>query len=153
MEPLLLRSIVVADFCVILQLSLRVAECRAVGTFVALVAAKVAQILRSWSFLLMWKCLRLLFLARHSPHPARVDIVDPTSVDIVVPARVDIATIVDIFDPTSVDIIAVPELDMGCKSRCRLTDQSTMRTRLFKFGRASLGCLSKRVLGYFWFFT
>ena len=83
--------------------------------------------------MLMWKCLRLLFLARQSPHPARVDI----------------AAIVDIFDPTSVDIIAVPELDMGCKSRCRLTDQSTMRTRLFKFGRDSLGCLSKGVLGYF----
>ena len=77
--------------------------------------------------MLMWKCLRLLFLARQSPHPARVDI----------------AAIVDIF------IIAVPELDMGCKSRCRLTDQSTVWTRLFKFGRDSLGCLSKGVLGYF----
>ena len=97
----------------------------------------------------MWKCLRLLFLARHSPHPAILDIVDPTSVDIVVPARVDIAAIVDILDPSSVDIIAVPELDVGCKSRCRLTDQSTVWTRLFKFGRDSLGCLSKGVLGYF----
>ena len=103
--------------------------------------------------MLRWKCLRLLFLARHSPHPAILDIVDPTSVDIVVPARVDIAAIVDIFDPSSVDIIAVPELDVGCKSRCRLTDQSTVWTRLFKFGRASLDCLSKRVLGYFCFFT
>ena len=99
--------------------------------------------------MLMWKCLRLLFLARHSPRPALVDTVDPTSVDIVVPARVDIAAIVDIFDPTSVNIIAVPELDVGCKSRCRLTDQRTVWTRLFKFGRASLDCLSERVLGYF----